>query len=452
MATSKFNSNSKEEKRMSTKELLFKLAGNDSVKQYRADLWSVLIPGPITEAQGKLLLSYDIPDHYADSGIKRILNMAVSLVEPVYLRTVLVEYAGEGEGNDFPNKSIATALSLITVEGRRTVLKSTENLHSFVIAIEEAIWDRNMVPPYALMPTETVTMPYVVDNIYKAAWCIVEAIDLEDRAIDYCIDGYGYTCNEQYSLKKIKAILKAPERIDRYAQIEYKEYDYSVGYLLKAKELIESLNIPEFKPIWFKTSEDIAAEGAIMNNCIAGYWNQHGISRVVFACIYKGRRLDIEIGEKDNAFTVYQCFEKSNQTTEIADELIVKLDQAIANYYITTLPIQDHALKVCVFHDGAVRLLETGEIVIDDAKWHPTSVHQIHGIHPITGTAIAYKAVYTQYENAKFTVVIKDITGTEEVCPWPEDKHDTDDDILDDDFDDVEFEPQFEDDLFDELD
>ena len=189
-----------------------------------------------------------------------------------------------------------------------------------------------------------------------------------------------------------------------------------------------------------------------MNDCIAGYWNQHGISRVVFACIYKGRRLDIEIGENDNAFTVYQCFEKSNQTTEIADELIVKLDQAIANYYITTLPIQDHALKVCVFHDGAVLLLETGEIVIDDAKWHPTSVHQIHGIHPITGTAIAYKAVYTQYENAKFTVVIKDITGTEEVCPWPEDKHDTDDDILDDDFDDVEFEPQFEDDLFDELD
>ena len=333
MATSKFNSNSKEEKRMSTKELLFKLAGNDSVKQYRADLWSVLLPGPITEAQGKLLLSYDIPDHYADSGIKRILNMAVSLVEPVYLRTVLVEYAGEGEGNDFPNKSIATALSLITVEGRRTVLKSTENLHSFVIAIEEAIWDRNTVPPYALMPVETVTMPYVVDNIYKAAWCIVEAIDLEDCAIDYCIDGYGYTCNEQYSLKKIKAILKAPERIDRYAQIEYKEYDYSVGYLLKAKELIESLNIPEFKPIWFRTSEDIAAEGAIMNNCIAGYWNQHGITRVVFACIYKGRRLDIEIGEKDNAFTVYQCFEKSNQTTEIADELIVKLDQAIANYY-----------------------------------------------------------------------------------------------------------------------
>lgn len=118
----------------------------------------------------------------------------------------------------------------------------------------------------------------------------------------------------------------------------------------------------------------------------------------------------------------------------------------------TTLPIQDHALKVCVFHDDAVLLLETGEIVIDDTKWHPTSVYQIRGIHPITGTAIAYKAVYMQYENAKFTVVIKDITGTDEVCPWPEDKHDTDDDILDDDFDDVEFEPQFEDDLFNDFD
>ena len=116
MATSKFNSNSKEEKRMSTKELLFKLAGNDSVKQYRADLWSVLIPRPITEAQGKLLLSYNIPDHYANSGIKCILNLAASLVEPVCLRPVLGEFAGEGEGNEFPNKLIETALSLTTVE------------------------------------------------------------------------------------------------------------------------------------------------------------------------------------------------------------------------------------------------------------------------------------------------------------------------------------------------
>lgn len=312
---------------MNTKELLFKLAGNDPAKQYRADLWPILIPGPITEAQGKLLLSYDVPDHYTDSGIKRILNMAVSLVEPVYLRTVLVEYAGEGEGNDFPNKSIATALSLITVEGRRTVLKSTENLHSFVIAIEEAIWDRNTVPPYALMPTETVTMPYVVDNIYKAAWCIVEAIDLEDRAIDYHIDGYGYTCNEQYSLKKIKAILKAPERIDRYAQIEHVEYDYSTGYLSLIRARIEAANIAEFEPIWFKTSEDIAAEGAIMNNCIAGYWNHHGDNCCIFACIYKGTRIDVEVS--GDMLDIRQCYEQGNKSSALTDELTWILNAAV---------------------------------------------------------------------------------------------------------------------------
>lgn len=314
---------------MSTKELLFKLAGNDSVKQYRADLWSVLIPGPITEAQGKLLLSYDIPDHYADSGIKRILNMAVSLVEPIYLRTVLVEYAGEGEGNDFPNKSIATALSLITVEGRRTVLKSTENLHGFVIAIEEAIWDRNTLPPYELMPAETVTMPYVVDNIYRAAWCIVEAIDLEDRAIDYNIDGYGYTCNEQYSLKKIKAILKAPERIDRYAQIEHLEYDYNSDVSVYIRTV---LDMSRLNYHLFINSEELAEEGTMMHNCIASYWDKHTKSTFDDTCFvlsaeYKGQHVDIELRAQRNAveyssyyITVEQIRLEYNESLEKNDE------------------------------------------------------------------------------------------------------------------------------------
>lgn len=419
---------------MNIGKLLTKLAGNDRQKQLRAGQWNMLlwpIDCEITEAQGKVLLNEPCPDE--EGGTIYVLEHAINLREPVFLKTT-VDLLWNSDA-----MYLCKVLDVLNEAAQRQLLKTPDNFLNLLILIDDALQYRNCVEPYELWkPCGDVE----INSIYRAAW--------------YILDAYGgdylATVTERYSLKKLKAALKAPERIDRYAQIEYKEYDYSVGYLLKAKELIESLNIPEFKPIWFKTSEDIAAEGAIMNNCIAGYWNQHGISRVVFACIYKGRRLDIEIGEKDNVFTVYQCFEKSNQTTEIADELIVKLDQAIANYYITTLPIQDHALKVCVFHDGAVLLLETGEIVIDDAKWHPTSVHQIHGIHPITGTAIAYKAVYMQYENAKFTVVIKDITGTEEVCPWPEDKHDTDDDILDDDFDDVEFEPQFEDDLFDELD
>ena len=418
---------------MNTEKLLAKLAGNDRQKQLRAGQWNMLlwpINCDITEAQGKVLLNEPCPDE--EGGTIYALEHAINLREPVFLKTT-VDLLWNTEA-----MYLCKVLDVLNEDAQRQLLKTPDTFKSLMVLINEAECYRDNVPEYILWCPNT---DYDINSVYRAAWYVVDS---------RCY--YEPVITERYSLKKLKAVLKAPERIDRYAQIKYKEYDYSVGYLLKAKELIESLNIPEFKPIWFRTSEDIAAEGAIMNNCIASYWNQHGISRVVFACIYKGRRLDIEIGENDNAFTVYQCFEKSNQTTEIADELIVKLGQAIDNYYITTLPIQDHALKVCVFHDGAVLLLETGEIVIDDAKWHPTSVHQIHGIHPITGTAIAYKAVYTQYENAKFTVVIKDITGTDEVCPWPEDKHDTDDDILDDDFDDVEFEPQFEDDLFDELD
>ena len=421
---------------MNTKDLLLKLAGNDATKQKRAEQWANLFwccRMDLTEAQGKVLLNEPcVPE---EAGTVFALCWAINLREPVFLKTA-IDILWDTPAHD--GLVLSKVLDVLNEDAQRQLLKTPDTFKSLMVLINEVEHYRDNAPEYTLW---CPNKDYDINSVYRAAWYVVDS---------RCY--YESVITERYSLKKLKAALKTPERIDRYAQIEHVEYDYSTGYLSIIRTRIEAANIAEFEPIWFRTSEDIAAEGAIMNNCIAGYWNQHGISRVVFACIYKGRRLDIEIGEKDNAFTVYQCFEKSNQTTEIADELIVKLDQAIANYYITTLPIQDHALKVCVFHDNAVCLLETGEIVIDDAKWHPTSVHQIHGIHPITGTAIAYKAVYTQYENAKFTVVIKDITGTEEVCPWPEDKHDTDDDILDDDFDDVEFEPQFEDDLFDELD
>ena len=421
---------------MDVGKLLAKLAGNDATKQMRAGQWTNLFWScrmNLTEAQGKVLLNEPCLDE--EAGTLFALCWAINLREPVFLKTT-IDLLRALSGHDV--QVLYKVLDVLNEDAQRQLLKTTENFMSLLSLVNEVEHYRDNVPEYVLWcPNKS----YDINSIYRAAWYVVDS---------HCC--YEPVITERYSLKKLKTALKTPERIDRYAQIVHKEYDYSIGYLLEAKERIESLNISEFEPIWFRTSEDIADEGAIMNNCIAGYWHDHGISCCVFACIYKGHRLDIEIAKDKEFFSIKQCFEKSNQTTEIADELRVKLDQAIANYYITTLPIQDHALKVCVFHDDAVLLLETGEIVIDDAKWHPTSVHQIHGIHPITGTAIAYKAIYTQYENAKFTVVIKDITGTEEVCPWPEDKHDTDDDILDDDFDDVEFEPQFEDDLFDELD
>ena len=419
MATSKFNSNSKEEKRMNTKELLFKLAGNNSVKQYRADLWPVLIPGPITEAQGKLLLSYDIPDHYADSGIKRILNMAVSLVEPVYLRTVLMDYAGEGDGNDYPNKCISNALDFLTTEGKRTILKSSENLHNLVSVVEEAMQIRNSFPHYALLHIEEITaMPYAVDNIYKAAWCILNAYELEDDARDRDYDGdaaYGYERMQQYSVKQLKATLKTPERIDRYAQIVHKEYDYSIGYLLEAKELIESLNISEFEPIWFRTSEDIADEGAIMNNCIAGYWHDHGISCCVFACIYKGHRLDIEIAKDKEFFSIKQCLEKDNKATELTDELGLLLLQAISEYYFTALMAQDTTIVLCESrHGDCFTSTETGEIIIDAVQQHSAATSYIKGAHPITGEPVVYKIIYSILVNGRYRYALKNITGTPE--------------------------------------
>ena len=454
MATSKFNSNSKEEKRMNTKELLFKLAGNNSVKQYRADLWPVLIPGPITEAQGKLLLSYDIPDHYTDSGIKRILNMAVSLVEPVYLRTVLMDYAGEGEGNDYPNKCIANALDFLTTEGKRMTLKSSENLHNLVSVVEEAMQIRNSFPHYTLLHIEEITaMPYAVDNIYKAAWCILNAYELEDDARDRDYDGdaaYGYEHMQQYSVKQLKATLKTPERIDRYAQIAHKEYDYSIGYLLEAKELIESLNISEFEPIWFRTSEDIADEGAIMNNCIAGYWHDHGISCCVFACIYKGHRLDIEIAKDKEFFSVKQCLEKDNNATELADELLCTLDTALQMYSLTSRAAKDPSLLHCTLCRDAMILVDTGEIVIDNCTFLTPPL--VYGVNS-TDEPVVYKRMWQAYIGDCIHYLLTDITDTKEGREAIKLDQELTDIFEDDDFDDYDddFAPRFDGDyeLFD---
>lgn len=303
---------------MDTGELLAKLAGNDDTKQMRARQWTTLVCScgmDLTEAQGKVLLNEPCIDEADDALFA--LCWAINIREPVFLKTT-IDLIRALSGHYV--QVLYRVLNVLNEDAQRQLLKTPENFMSLLSLVNEAECYRDNVPEWQLWCPDTPT--YIINNVYSAAWYVVDS---------RCC--YESVITEMYSLKKLKAALKTPERIDRYAQIKYKEYDYSVGYLLKAKELIESLNIPEFKPIWFRTSEDIAAEGVIMNNCIAGYWNQHGVSRVVFACIYKGRRLDIEICETDNAFTVYQCFEKNNQTTEIADELIVKLGQAIANYY-----------------------------------------------------------------------------------------------------------------------
>lgn len=419
---------------MNTRELLIKLAGNDRQKQLRAEQWATMIWSigcELTEAQGKVLLNEPCPSE--EGGTLGVLEYAIKLREPTFLRTA-AELLWSTD-----NLCLCLVLDVLNEAAQRQLLKNPDAFMNLLPLINEALQYRNCVEPYELWkPCGDVE----INSIYRAAW--------------YILDAYGgdylATVTERYSLKKLKAVLKAPERIDRYAQIEHVEYDYYTGCLKKAKEVIEALSIPEFEPIWFKTSEDVAAEGSIMHNCIAGYWNDIGTMRIMLACIYKGTRIDLEIDDDSYGFSVIQCFEKFNKTTDTSDELLCVLDDALQLYNLDSIAAKDTSLLRCeLCHDAMVRV-DTGEIAIDYIKFHHIHSAQIHGVHPITGAPVVYKIVYYASTAAGKYYLLKDITGTDEVHPWTEE----DDDFEDDDFDDYAdydeaFEPQFLDDyeLFD---
>lgn len=418
---------------MNIGKLLTKLAGNDHQKQLRAGQWNMLlwpIDCEITEAQGKVLLNEPCPDE--ESGTIYTLEHAINLREPVFLKTT-VDLLWNSDA-----MYLCKVLDVLNEAAQRQLLKTPDNFLNLLILIDDALQYRNCVEPYELWnPHGEIE----INSIYRAAWYILNA---------YSSD-YEATITERYSLKKLKAALKAPERIDRYAQIEHVEYDYSTGCLKKAKEVIEALNIPEFEPIWFKTSEDVAAEGSIMHNCIAGYWNDIGTMRIMLACIYKGTRIDLEIDDDSYGFSVIQCFEKFNKTTDTSDELLCVLDDALQLYNLDSIAAKDTSLLRCkLCHDALVRV-DTGEIAIDYIKFHHIHSAQIHGAHPITDAPVVYKIVYYASTDAGKYYLLKDITGTDEVHPWTEEYDDFEDE--DDDFVDYDeaFEPQFLDDyeLFD---
>lgn len=297
---------------MNTRELLLKLAGNDNTKQKRAEQWANLFWScrmDLTEAQGKVLLNEPcVPE---EAGTVFSLCWAINLREPVFLKTT-IDLLRALSGHDV--QVLYKVLDVLNEAAQRQLLKTTENFMSLLSLVNEVEHYRDNVPEWQLWCPDTPT--YSINNVYRAAWYVVDS---------HCY--YEPVITERCSLKKLKSVLKAPERIDRYAQIEPIEYDYSKGYLRIVKVLVESAAIPDFEPIWFSTSEDMAAEGVRMHNCIAGYWDRQGDNRCIFACTYKGTRIDIEVsGELLN---IRQCYEYCNKSSDLTAELTELLRAAL---------------------------------------------------------------------------------------------------------------------------
>ena len=296
---------------MNTKDLLLKLAGNDATKQKRAEQWANLFWScrmDLTEAQGKVLLNEPcVPE---EAGTVFALCWAINLREPVFLKTA-IDILWDTPAHD--GLVLSKVLDVLNEDAQRQLLKTPDTFKSLMVLINEVEHYRDNAPGYTLW---CPNKDYDINSVYRAAWYVVDS---------RCY--YESVITERYSLKKLKAALKTPERIDRYAQIEHVEYDYSTGYLSIIRTRIEAANIAEFEPIWFRTSEDIAAEGAIMNNCIAGYWNHHGDNCCIFACIYKGTRIDVEVS--GDMLNIRQCYEQGNKSSAITDELTWILNAAV---------------------------------------------------------------------------------------------------------------------------
>ena len=296
---------------MNTKDLLLKLAGNDATKQKRAEQWANLFwccRMDLTEAQGKVLLNEPcVPE---EAGTVFALCWAINLREPVFLKTA-IDILWDTPAHD--GLVLSKVLDVLNEDAQRQLLKTPDTFKSLMVLINEVEHYRDNAPAYTLW---CPNKDYDINSVYRAAWYVVDS---------RCY--YESVITERYSLKKLKAALKTPERIDRYAQIEHVEYDYSTGYLSIIRTRIEAANIAEFEPIWFRTSEDIAAEGAIMNNCIAGYWNHHGDNCCIFACIYKGTRIDVEVS--GDMLNIRQCYEYGNKSSNLTDELTWILNAAV---------------------------------------------------------------------------------------------------------------------------
>ena len=118
---------------MNTKNLLFKLAGNDPNKLLAAKYWAHTLEFinmfPIalkTEAQAKVLLQFPDADVDICQGAIALFRYAVDLREPVFLENAikLINNVSLGASDI---TMLACALDVLTVEARRMLLKSLPN-------------------------------------------------------------------------------------------------------------------------------------------------------------------------------------------------------------------------------------------------------------------------------------------------------------------------------------
>lgn len=231
------------------------------------------------------------------------LGYVLTLREPVFLDTFFKCAFTFG---DVASQCLCRYLRVCTPEAARNILKNTQACEDKMQFLDGVDTEREKVFEYALWdPFDTVE----IVNEYGAAW--------------YILTGYkDVNIHGLWSNKQLKRVLSRPEAIDRYAQIEYIEYDdIHVAQSEIAMEISAALTAKGAKMTLFHNSYELAEEGIRMNNCIGTYW-QHDTSTLLFSVDYKDRHMDVEVGTNYYGdWEVFQVLEKNNTGSQITTEV-----------------------------------------------------------------------------------------------------------------------------------
>lgn len=262
----------------------------------------------MTEAQLKVCAKHasliDFVMMIDDNNSITALGYVLTLREPIFLETFLLHAFAEGS---IAGDLVCRYLRVCTPEAARNVLKDWSTCYDKKAMLLTAYEERENVFEYALWdPFGTVE----IVNEYGAAW--------------YILTGYkDVNIHGLWSNKQLKRVFSRPEAIDRYAQIEYIEYD-DVIHIAQSEIIMEisaALTAKGAKMTLFHNSYELAEEGIRMNNCIGTYW-QHDAATLLFSVDYKDHHMDVEVGTNYYGdWEVFQVLEKNNAGSQITTEV-----------------------------------------------------------------------------------------------------------------------------------
>ena len=304
------------------------MCGNDIV-EYLENM-ELRLGIKLTNAQLKCCQDYSITLGFAALDYKKDnekyyshhvgLEEALKLKEPcflsTYLNTVFMRTTTDAQ-------LLSRYIAVSTPEGIRNVLKNDEASDKKRASLERIHTEYMKVYHFAKwFPIDVVD----IDNVWRAAW--------------YVMHGYDNIGSiQKFTTKQLKKALELPEAIDRYAQIEHRDY---TDILNKQADLLAYINnkLPKvYDSIMihaFETSEELANEGMRMGNCIGTYWD-HDANSCLFSVDADGEHMDIEL-MRDACNTDYDIWEVSqvflakNQTNETSEKLMDRLEVIVGAF------------------------------------------------------------------------------------------------------------------------